>query len=86
MSEAEFRRALADGLAQALSLRVARHWVREHLRAARCKHPLGLAGWKERFEHDKPRRSITQDEFTQVLKDEGIALLGDDVYATEIHS
>ena len=86
MTVQEFGRLLADELAHALSLRVARHWVREHLRPARCKHPRGLCGWKQRFEHDKPRRCITQDEFAQVLKEAGIPVIGDDVYATEIRS
>ncbi len=86
MSEAEFWSALADGLAQALSIRVARNWARDHMRPARCKHPSGVCGWKQRFEHDKPRRSITRDEFIQSLKEAGIPVIGDDVYCEEVTS
>ena len=58
----------------------------EHLRPARRKHPLGLAGWKERFEQDKPKRRITQEEFAQVLADAKIKVIGDAVYAAKIRS
>ncbi|HQI29262.1 MAG TPA: hypothetical protein PLT20_14345 [Sedimentisphaerales bacterium] len=86
MTVDEARQLLADGLAHALSLRVARHWAREHLRPAECKHPLSLACWQERFERDKPKRSITQDEFVQVLTDVGVRVVGDKVYCEEIEA
>ena len=86
MSEAEFRRALADGLARALSVRVARNWARERLRPAQCKHPLSVCGWKDRFERDNPKRRLTRDDFIQALKEAGVPVIGDDVFATEIHS
>ena len=86
MTVDEARQLLADGLAHALSLRVARRWVQEHLRPAQCKHPLGLAEWKQQFERNHPKRRITQDEFAQVLADCGIEVVGDDVYVTEIRS
>jgi hypothetical protein len=82
----EFCRLLADGLAHALSIRVARHWVRDHLRPARCKHPRGVCGWKQRFEHDKPKRCITRDGFIQSLKEASIPVIGDDVYCEEVTS
>jgi hypothetical protein len=86
MTLAEFGRLLVDELAHALSLRVARQWVRDHLRPARSRHPSSLASWQRQFERDHPRRRITQDEFAQVLKQAEIPVIGDDVYATEIHS
>jgi hypothetical protein len=86
MTVEEFLRLLADELARALSLRVARHWVRDHLRLARSRHPRGLSSWKQRFEHDKPRRRITQDDFARVLTEAGIKVVGDDVYCKEIRS
>ena len=84
MSVEEFRRLLADGLAYALSVRVARRWVRERLRPARCKHPRGLCSWKDQFEHDEPRRHIKQEGFAKVLADAGIKVVGDKVYAKEV--
>lgn len=84
MTVDEALQLLADGLAHALSLRVARYWAREHLRPAQCKHPHSLADWKRQFERDHPKRRITQDEFAQTLADAGIKVVGDDVYATEI--
>ena len=86
MTVAEFCHLLAAELAHALSIRVAGQWVCEHLRPARRKHPLGLAGWKERFEQDKPKRRITQEEFAQVLADAKIKVIGDAVYAAKIRS
>lgn len=84
MTVDEARKLLADGLAHALSLRVARRWAREHLLPARRKHPRSLAEWKRHFERDHPKRRITHDEFAQVLADAGVKIVGDDVYATEI--
>ena len=86
MTLAEFGRLLIDELSHALNLRVARDWVQKRLRAARCKHPRKLDSWQRQFERDHPKRRITQDEFVQALKDAGIPVIGDDVYATEIHS
>ena len=86
MTIQEFGRLLVDELNRALSLRVARDWVREHLLAARCKHTRKLDSWKRQFERDHPKRRITQDEFVQVLVAAGIRVVGDDVYATEIHT
>jgi len=86
MTVDEARQLLADGLAHAVSLRVARRWAREHLRPAQCKHPRSLACWQERFERDKPKRSITQDEFAQVLTDVGVRVVGDEVYCEEIEA
>jgi hypothetical protein len=83
MTVDEARQLLADGLAHALSLRVARRWAREHLRPAQCKHPRGLAELKQQFERDHPKRSITPDEFAQSLADAGVKVIGNDVYATE---
>jgi len=82
----EFLRLLADELARALSLRVARHWAEEHLLPARSKHRRNLAGWMQRFERDKPNRRISPDDFAQVLKDAGIKVVGDAVYCKEIRS
>jgi hypothetical protein len=84
MTVDEARQLLADGLARAASVRVARQWVRDHLRASRRKSRVGLADWKRRFESDHPKRCITQDEFAQALADAGVQIVGDDVYATEI--
>lgn len=86
MTVAEARQLLADGLARAVSLRVARRWAREHLLPAQCKHSRGLADWKQQFDRDHPKRRITQDEFAQVLADVGVQVVGDDLYATEIRS
>ena len=86
MTLAEFGRLLIDELSHALNLRVARDWVQKHLRAARCKHPRKLDSWQRQFERDHPKRRITQDEFVQAHKDAGIPVIGDDLYATEIHS
>jgi hypothetical protein len=82
----EFARALRDSLCHAVSIRVAQRWVRKHLRPARSKHARGFFSWKQRFEQDEPRRSIAPDDFTQVLKETGISVIGDNVYATEIRS
>lgn len=82
----EARRLIADGLNHALSLRVARRWANEHLRPARSRHPLGLCGWKERFECDNPKRCLTEEDFAKALKEAGIEVDGNDVYATEIDS
>jgi hypothetical protein len=84
MTVDEARQLLADGLAHAVSVRVARQWVRDHLQASQRRSRIGLAGWKERFERDHTTRRITHDEFAQVLADAGVKIVGDDVYATEI--
>jgi hypothetical protein len=86
MTVDEARQLLADGLAHALSLRVARQWVRDHLLPAQCKHPCGVSDWKQHFEHENPKRHITQDEFAGVLADAGIKVLGDEVYCKTIRS
>jgi len=84
MTVDEARQLLADGLAHAVSVRVARQWVREHLRGARRKHPLGLAAWKERFERENPKRRVTKDEFAQALADTKIKVTDDIVYCQEV--
>ncbi len=82
----EARRLIADGLNHALSLRVARDWAKDHLRPARCKHALGLCQWRQRFERDNPKRSLTEEDFAKALREAGIEVDGNDVYATEIDS
>jgi len=86
MTVAEFYRVFADELAHALSLKVARHWVRERLLSAQCKHSRSLADWKWQFERDHPKRRITQDEFAQVLVDVGVRVVRDEVYCKVIRS
>jgi len=86
MTVAEFCHLLADGLAHAVSIQVAQRWVREHLRGARCKNPIGLAGWKERFERDNPKRRIAQGEFVKAINDAKIKVVGDAVYCREIQA
>lgn len=84
MTMAEFGRVFADELLYALSLRVAKHWVRDHLRRAERRHERGLSDWKRRYEQDKPKRCITLGDFAQVLKEAQIPVLGDDVYCEEL--
>ena len=86
MTVEEFCHLLVDGLARAVSNKVAQQWVCKHLRPARRKHRLGIAGWKERFEQDNPKRRLTQDEFAKVLADAKIKVVGDAVHAAEIRS
>ena len=86
MTAEKFCHMFAVQLAHALSISIARQWVREHLLPARRKHSISLAGWKEQFERDNPKRRLTQDEFAQVLADARIKVVGDVVYAAEIRS
>lgn len=86
MSVDEARQLLADGLAHAVSLRVARRWAREHLLPAQYKHPGSLADLKQQFERDHPKRFITQDGFAKTLTDVGVRVVGDEVYCKVIRS
>ena len=86
MSDDEFWRLFRFSVFRSINLCAARKWIADHLRPAKRPYRRGLYGLKHAFEWDGWGRYIRQGDFADLLAAQGIRVVGQRVYCTEIRS